>query len=117
MKFPLMLLIAGIAFFSAWEKANAIPSKADIKPPYSCRSTSVKHKFDRLNGYPNGRREHIVYHVCSIYNSWIDDVRNMNYQTLDESKTKDKVENTEYGKSKWCNKTNSTTTRLVFNCK
>jgi hypothetical protein len=41
----------------------------------------------------------------------------MQYQTIADAKAKDKVENTPYGKRKWCNKNNSTPKRQVFNCK
>lgn len=84
---------------------------------YTCRSSRVKHKFDVMHGYPHGRPGYIVDHVCSLYNGGIDDVRNMAYQTIDESRAKDKIENTPEGKRRFCNSKNSTPTRQVFNCK
>ncbi len=82
----------------------------------SCRSPAVKHKFDVLNGYPHGRPGYIVDHVCSLFNGGIDNVRNMQYQTLKASAAKDRIENTAVGRDKFCTPLNSTPTRLVFNC-
>jgi len=106
MKNYIMLLILAIALFAAFDNAMA-----------SCRSPAVKHQFDRINGFPHGRHGYIVDHVCALANGGIDDVRNMQYQTTAESKIKDRIENTPAGKLRWCNATNSTTRREVFNCK
>jgi hypothetical protein len=83
----------------------------------ACRSSAVKHRFDVSQGYPHGRRGYVADHICALAMGGIDDIRNMQYQTIAESKAKDKIENTPYGKKKWCNSTNSTPTRKVFNCK
>lgn len=83
----------------------------------TCRSSKVKHKFDVMHGYPHGRLGYIVDHICSLYNGGIDDVRNLQYQTISESRAKDKIENTAEGKRRFCNSKNSTPTRQVFNCK
>lgn len=83
----------------------------------ACRNPAVKHAFDVQQGYPHGRKGFIVDHICSLYNGGIDSPKNMQYQTIADSKAKDRVENTPYGKRKWCNPSNSTPTRQVFNCK
>jgi hypothetical protein len=83
----------------------------------TCRSQSVKRQFDKLNGFPNGRQGYIADHECALECGGIDNVINMQYQTVAESKAKDKWERTIAGCKKTCNATNSTPTRQVFNCK
>ena len=83
----------------------------------TCRKQSVKHRFDKLNGYPYGRKGYVVDHVCALEVGGLDNIKNMQYQTYSDSKTKDKVERTAYGKAKWCNETNSLPYRTVYNCK
>jgi hypothetical protein len=83
----------------------------------ACRSAAIKRKFDVLSGYPHGRPGYIVDHVCSLFNGGIDDPKNMQYQTVRESKKKDRVENTPLGKKLYCTSANSTPKRMVFNCK
>lgn len=82
-----------------------------------CRDSAVKKQFDRQQGYPNGRKGYIVDHVCALANGGLDVTRNMQYQTKADSKAKDKVENTPFGKKKWCTKKNSLLYRTVYNCK
>lgn len=87
-------------------------------PAYAaCRDPAVKHKFDLINGYHHGRPGYIVDHICALAQGGIDDVSNMQYQTIAESHAKDRIENTLVGKAKWCTPQNSTPTRQVFNCK
>ena len=31
-----------------------------------CRSTATKHQFDKLMGYPHGRKGYVVDHVCAL---------------------------------------------------
>jgi len=82
-----------------------------------CRNPAVKRKFDKLNGYPHGRKGYVVDHICPLEQGGLDDVVNMQYQTIAEGKAKDKIELTPAGKAKYCNAKNSTPTRKVFNCK
>ena len=83
----------------------------------ACRSASIKHKFDVMNGYPHGRKGFIVDHICALEQGGIDDPSNMQYQSILESRLKDRIENTFKGKMLFCNPKNSTPTRQVFNCK
>jgi hypothetical protein len=83
----------------------------------TCRSAKAKRTFDIQMGYPNGRKGYIVDHVCALANGGIDHPKNMQYQTIENSRIKDKLENTPLGKQVFCNETNSTPTRTVFNCK
>ncbi len=83
----------------------------------TCRSQAVKHHFDVLNGYPHRRSGYVVDHICALEQGGLDAVINMQYQTIAEGHIKDRIELTPAGKAKWCNSTNSTPTRQVFNCK
>lgn len=83
----------------------------------SCRSSSVKKQFDKINGYPHGRKGYIVDHICALYCGGLDNVNNMQYQTAQESKEKDRWETTPAGCSSTCISINSLPRRTVFNCK
>jgi hypothetical protein len=88
-----------------------------------CRSWSVKHQFDVINGYPKGRPSlageelWVVDHICALANGGLDKVLNLQYQSLSESRKKDKIENTPLGKQLFCTPENSLPYRTVFNCK
>lgn len=83
----------------------------------TCRNPAVKHQFDLSQGYAHGRKGFIVDHICALSCGGIDSITNMQYQTIIESKAKDRWETTAFGCKKTCNKSNSTATRQVFNCK
>lgn len=83
----------------------------------TCRSATVKHQFDKQQGYPHGRKGYIVDHVCALVRGGLDSTVNMQYQTITESRAKDKIENTDFGAAQFCTPLNSTPTRRVFNCK
>jgi len=83
----------------------------------TCRNPAVKHQFDKEQGYPHGRKGYIVDHICALARGGIDATSNMQYQTIAESKAKDKIENTDFGAAQFCTSENSTPTRQVFNCK
>jgi 5-methylcytosine-specific restriction endonuclease McrA len=83
----------------------------------SCRSQSVKKKFDRLNDYPYGRKGYVVDHICALSCGGKDILSNLQYQTINEGKLKDRWETTKTGCAVTCNKDNSTPKRMVFNCK
>ena len=82
----------------------------------TCRSSKVKHRFDVMNGYPHGRVGYVVDHVCALSMGGLDSVLNMQYQTIEAGKLKDRVESSEYGRMLYCNPQNSTLMREVFNC-
>lgn len=84
---------------------------------YKCRDVKVKHAFDILQHYPYGRKGYVVDHICPLMWGGIDDISNMQYQTITMGHLKDKVESTLVGKTIYCNNKNSTSERLVFNCK
>jgi len=83
----------------------------------TCRNPAVKHQFDKQQGYPHGRKGYIVDHVCALVRGGLDSPSNMQYQTIVDSKAKDRIENTDFGAAQFCTPKNSTTTRQVFNCK
>jgi len=82
----------------------------------TCRNPAVKHKFDVQNGYPNGRKGYVVDHICALAQGGLDTTTNMQYQTIEEGKKKDLIENTAYGKAMFCTKSNSLPYRTVYNC-
>lgn len=83
----------------------------------TCRSAKVRYAFNKLNNYPHGRKGYVIDHICSLECGGLDSVVNMQYQTYEESKLKDKWERTESGCFKTCNPQNSTfPVRHVFNC-
>ncbi|WP_019865207.1 HNH endonuclease signature motif containing protein [Methylovulum miyakonense] len=88
----------------------------------SCRSATQKHHFDVQQGYPYGRKGYVVDHICPLEQGGVDAPINMQYQTIAEGKAKDHGrgavgELTPEGRKLYCNATNSTPTRQVFNCK
>jgi hypothetical protein len=82
-----------------------------------CRSRKVKHAFDVSQGYPKGRKGYVVDHVCALANGGLDKIENMQYQTVEASRAKDRVENTPIGRLLYCNDSNSLGFRTVFNCR
>lgn len=82
----------------------------------TCRSPTIKHQFDRLNGYPEGRKGYVVDHICALANGGLDVIENMQYQTIAEGHAKDRIENTPMGRV-FCDDKNSLPYRTVFNCK
>ena len=90
------------------------PTHADAT---TCRSQSIKHQFDKQQGYSHGRKGYVVDHKCALSNGGLDSIINMQYQTIEEGKIKDRIEGTPAGKLMYCNPMNSTPTRQVFNCK
>ena len=104
--FKTLLLVAALVLAFSVSKAEA-----------SCRSQAVKHQFDVQQGYPHGRKGYIVDHVCALARGGLDITANMQYQTLEESIKKDRIENTAYGEALFCTPLNSLAYRTVFNCK
>ena len=83
----------------------------------SCRSESVKHKFDISQGYSHGRKGYVVDHICALEQGGLDIISNMQYQTIIAGHQKDRIELTPLGKALYCNSLNSLPIRTVFNCK
>jgi hypothetical protein len=56
------------------------------------RSESAKRDFMRQSGYPNGRPGYVVDHIVPLKRGGCDCPSNMQWQTIQEAKAKDKVE-------------------------
>ena len=56
------------------------------------RSSSAKREFMRETGYPNGRPGYIVDHIVPLKRGGSDSQSNMQWQTVEAAKAKDKLE-------------------------
>ncbi len=62
-------------------------SKGKIK-----RSQAAKNDFKKLSGYPNGRSGYVIDHIKPLKEGGCDCPENMQWQTKEEGKAKDKWE-------------------------
>ena len=56
------------------------------------RSEAAKRKFERESGYPHGRSGYVVDHIIPLSEGGADDPSNMQWQTKEEAKAKDRTE-------------------------
>jgi hypothetical protein len=56
------------------------------------RSETAEHDFMRMTGYPNGRPGYVVDHIIPLKRGGCDCPSNMQWQTIDQAKSKDKWE-------------------------
>jgi hypothetical protein len=63
------------------------------------RSTSQVRKFKNKTGYPKGRRGWVVDHVLPLCACGADSTWNMQWQTVEDAKIKDKWERKQCGRS------------------
>jgi hypothetical protein len=56
------------------------------------RSHAAKHAFEAQTGYPHGRPGYVVDHIVPLACGGADAPRNMQWQTVEEGKAKDKLE-------------------------
>jgi len=109
-KFLLLLVVVVVYVFVLFVFTVSVAGAS------TCRSSKVKHQFDVQQGYPHGRKGYVVDHICALAQGGIDAPTNMQYQTLTDSKAKDKIENTRLGRAIYCTSFNSTPLRQVYNC-
>ena len=100
-----LILVVSMAVASIMNKANA-----------ACRSQAQRKAFLHQNGYIRSKPGHVVDHICALACGGIDAPSNMQFQTIADSKAKDKWETTPAGCKKTCTPQNSTSVRKVFNC-
>ncbi|MCX6297137.1 MAG: HNH endonuclease signature motif containing protein [Bacteroidetes bacterium] len=56
------------------------------------RSSSAKHEFMKQTGYPKGRKGYVVDHIVPLKKGGCDCPSNMQWQTIEDAKKKDKWE-------------------------
>ena len=56
------------------------------------RSSEAKHEFEKQSGHPHGWPGHVVDHITPLSRGGADSPSNMQWQTKEEAKAKDKVE-------------------------
>jgi hypothetical protein len=56
------------------------------------RSEEAKHRFEVQSGYPHGRRGFVVDHIVPLACGGADAPSNMQWQTVEQARAKDKVE-------------------------
>jgi len=56
------------------------------------RSSSAKHDFMKQTGYPKGRKGYVVDHIKPLKKGGCDCPSNMQWQTIEDAKRKDKWE-------------------------
>lgn len=56
------------------------------------RSSTAKYKYMKATGYPNGRPGYVVDHIAPLACGGVDSPQNMQWQTTEEAKAKDKWE-------------------------
>ncbi len=56
------------------------------------RSSTARHDFMKLTGYPNGRPGYVIDHVIALKRGGADHPSNMQWQTIAEAKAKDRTE-------------------------
>ncbi len=56
------------------------------------RSQSAKTEFKQQTGYPKGRPGYVIDHIIPLKRGGCDYFRNMQWQTIEEAKEKDKWE-------------------------
>ncbi|MEO8483108.1 MAG: HNH endonuclease signature motif containing protein [Acidobacteriota bacterium] len=59
---------------------------------YLKRSDAARHAFMKQTGYPKGRPGYIIDHIIPLACHGPDDPSNMQWQTVEEAKAKDKIE-------------------------
>ena len=64
------------------------------------RSSTERERFMRETGYPHGRKGYVIDHIVPLSEGGTDDPSNMQWQTKEDAKAKDKWERGQPTKSK-----------------
>jgi hypothetical protein len=56
------------------------------------RSQSARHAFMKMTGYPHGRPGYVIDHIVALKRGGCDCPSNMQWQSIQEAKAKDKIE-------------------------
>ena len=86
MKRLLIILAVGLLCYSS---AHQIPRNESGR---IIRSQIAKTEFRQQTGYPKGRPGYVIDHIIPLKRGGCDDPRNMQWQTIEEAKEKDKWE-------------------------
>jgi hypothetical protein len=70
------------------------PPAASPRAQREHRSQAAKHEFMRRSGHPHGWPGHVVDHIVPLACGGADEPGNMEWQTVEEAKAKDKWERT-----------------------
>lgn len=76
-------------------KTNYSPPSNTIKRDKNGRierSSTAKYEYKKATGYPNGRPGYVVDHITPLACGGADSPENMQWQTIEEAKAKDKWE-------------------------
>ena len=75
--------------FHCYTSAHQIPRTTDGKIK---RSAAVVRQFKQQTGYPAGKPGYVIDHIIPLKRGGCDSVDNMQWQTKEEAKEKDKWE-------------------------
>ena len=75
----------------AWT-SPAVAQHTDAHSHRIKRSLEAKHEFERATGHPHGWPGHVIDHVIPLACGGADAPSNMQWQTIEEAKVKDRVE-------------------------
>ncbi len=89
MKKSLIALLCAVLLMGS---CRSEPSVVPGAPTMVSRSSAARREFMRRTGYPNGRPGYIVDHIIPLKRGGVDAPSNMQWQTDEEAKAKDKWE-------------------------